>query len=86
MTLAEKIQTELIGSHYGSTTEMEEILTQIVGENVSWYDSNIDDGVDDDETEDMYVMRDAFSTDDDKINIRIYYGDMTGEITYVSVN
>lgn len=86
MTLAEKIQTELIGSRYGSTTEMEEILTQIVGENVSWYDSNIDDGVDDDETEDMYVMRDVFSTDDDKINIRIYYGDMTGEITYVSVN
>ena len=86
MTLAEKIQTELIGSRYDSTTEMEEILTQIVGENVSWYDSNIDDGVDDDETEDMYVMRDAFSTDDDKINIRIYYGDMTGEITYVSVN
>ena len=86
MTLAEKIQTELIGSRYDSATEMEEILTQIVGENVSWYDSNIDDGVDDDETEDMYVMRDAFSTDDHKINIRIYYGDMTGEITYVSVN
>ena len=86
MTLAEKIQTELIGSRYDSATEMEAILTQIVGENVSWYDSNIDDGVDDDETEDMYVMRDAFSTDDNKINIRIYYGDMTGEITYVSVN
>lgn len=86
MTLTEKIQTELIGSRFDSITETEEILTKLVGKNVSWYDSNIDDGVDDDETEDAYVMRDAFSTDDDKINIRIYYGDVTREITYVSVN
>ena len=86
MTLTEKIQTELIGSRFDSITETEEILTQLVGKNVSWYDSNIDDGVDDDETEDTYIMRDAFSTNDDKIIIRIYYGNVTGEITYVSVN
>lgn len=85
MTLTEKIQTELIGTEYDGVHPTEEILTKLVGRNVSWYDSNIDDGADDDETEDKYVMKSCFSTDNDDVIIRIYYGDVTREIGYVDV-
>ena len=83
--LEEEIRTALIGEYTG-INETEEILTKICGQNVSWYDSAIDDGVDDDEFEDEYLLRDCFSTADDKITIRIYYGDCTLKICYVSVN
>ena len=45
-----------------------------------------DDGVDDDECEDEYIMKSCFSTKDDKIIVRIFYGDVTEEIGYVSVS
>lgn len=83
--LEREIIKEFIGGKYDGITATEEILTEICGQNVSLYDSVIDDGVDDDETEDEYIMRDCFSTADDKITIRIYYGDVTEEITYVDV-
>ena len=86
MTLAEKIQTALIGSDYMGISETEELLSSIVGKNVSHYDTCIDDGADDDETEDQYVMRACFSTDNDDIIVRIYYGDVTEEIGYVDVS
>lgn len=85
MTLTEKIQTELIGTEYDGVNTTEEILTKLVGRNVSWYDTDIDDGADDDETEDKYVMKSCFSTDNDDVIIRIYYGDVTREIGYVDV-
>lgn len=80
-----EIQQEFIGGRYDGETATEEILTNIIGQSVEWYDTYIDDGVDDDETEDMYIMKSCFSTKDDKISVRIYYGDVTEEITYVSV-
>ena len=86
MTLTEKIQTALIGSDYMGISETEELLSSIVGKNVSHYDTCIDDGADDDETEDSYVMRACFSTDNDDIIVRIYYGDVTEEIGYVDVS
>lgn len=84
-TLTEKIQDELIGSKYGGCNWGEEILTNIVGKDMQLYDSCIDDGADDDESEDQYVYRDCFSTSDDSVIVRIYYGDVTKEIGYVDV-
>ena len=85
MDITEKIQTELIGSDYRGVGETEEILSEICGEPITWYDTCIDDGADDDETEDSYVMKACFSNRDDSIIIRIYYGDVTEEIGYVDV-
>lgn len=84
--LRNEIQREFIGGRYDGVTATEDILTNIVGKSVEWYDSVIDDGVDGDETEDQYVMKDCFSTKDDSVVIRIYYGDVTEEIGYVSVS
>ena len=84
--LRNEIQREFIGGRYDGVTATEEILTNIVGKSVEWYDSVIDDGVDGDETEDQYVMKDCFSTKDDSVVVRIYYGDVTEEIGYVSVS
>lgn len=86
MTLTEKIQTALIGADFPGVMETEQILSDIIGCPVQWYDTVIDDGADNDETEDQYVMRACFSTDRDDITIRVYYGDVTEEIGYVDVS
>ena len=85
MTLTEKIQTSLIGADFPGIAETEDILSDNIGQPVSWYDTVIDDGVDEDETEDQYVMRACFSTERDDVIVRIYYGDVTEEIGYVDV-
>lgn len=82
--ISREIQETFVNEFYDGVTYTEEILTEIVGKNVSMYDSKIDDGVDDDD-EDNYVMCDCFSTDDDSITIRIYYGDETRVIGCVDV-
>ena len=84
--IKQEIEQEFIGGRYDGVTATEEILTEIVGQSVEWDDTCIDDGVDDDETEDCYVMKSVFSTKDDKIVVRIFYGDVTEEIGYVSVS
>ena len=84
--IKKEIEREFIGGRYDGVTATEEILTNIVGKSVEWYDTVIDDGVDGDETEDQYVMKDCFSTKDDSVVVRIYYGDVTEEIGYVSVS
>lgn len=81
-----EIEQEFIGSRYDGVTATEEILTNIIDKSVEWDDTCIDDGADGDETEDSYVMKSVFSTTDDKIVVRIYYGDVTEEIGYVSVD
>lgn len=81
--ISREIQETFVNEFYDGVTYTEEILTEIIGKNVSMYDSKIDDGVDDDE--DNYVMCDCFSTDDDSITIRIYYGDETRVIGCVDV-
>ena len=86
MTLTEKIQTALIGADFPGVMETEQILSDIIGHPVQWYDTVIDDGADNDETEDQYIMRACFSTDRDDIIIRVYYGDVTEEIGYVDVS
>lgn len=80
-----KIETEFIGGRYEGDEETEKVLSKLVGRPMKCYDTCIDDGVDEDETEDEYIMKSCFSTEDDKIIIRIYYGDVTKEIGYVSI-
>lgn len=86
MTLTEKIQTSLIGADYPGTLETEELLTELIGKEMRCYDVVIDDGADDDETEDQYVMRACFTDDRGSITVRVYYGDVTEEIGYVDVS
>lgn len=85
LTFLGKVQNEFIGEHYQGDEETEHILTHIAGEPIKWYDTVIDDGIDDDDCEDEYVMRSCFSTEDDKIIVRIYYGDVSEKIDYVNV-
>ena len=81
-----EIEREFIGGRYDGITATEEILTEIVGQSVEHYDTYIDDGADDDETEDVYVMKSSFKSVDNNFVIRIFYGDVTEEIGYVSVD
>lgn len=82
--IKQEIEREFIGGHYDSVSDTEKILSKIVGQAVKYYDSGIDDGVDGDETEDTYVMKVCFTNEND-ITIRIFYGNVTGEIGYVNV-
>ena len=68
-----------------SEEEIEKDLTELVGCRVRCYDTKIDDGVDGD-SEDEYVMLSAFEIDNSNIIVRVYYGNNTGEIGYVSIN
>lgn len=81
--IEQEIIDKFIGSNYKGVTETKEILTKICGQDVSCYDSGIDDGIDD--SEDEYVMRDCFTTADNKMSIKINYGERTMDIGYVSV-
>ena len=84
--LTTKVQTALIGAKYQGCSWGEEELTKLVGKPMNQYDDCIDDGVDDDETEDQYVRKACFATEDNGLTIRIYYGDVTMEIGYVDVS
>ena len=83
--IKQEIEREFIGGHYDGINATEEILSNIVGQAVKHYDTCIDDGVDEDEAEDTYVMRACF-TNENNITIRIFYGDVTEEIGYVDVD
>ena len=84
--LTTKIQDALIGAKYQGCLWAEEELTNLVGHSVCQYDEVIDDGADDDETEDQYVMRACFEDEEQTMTIHIYYGDVTREIGYVDVS
>ena len=83
--LTTTIQTEFIGSKYFGADDACERLEAIVGKPCRCYDSKIDDGADDDETEDVYVMRDCFDFEDSNLIVHIYYGDVTREVGYADV-
>jgi len=84
-TLKEEIQTAFIGSKFLWIEEITHRLTEIVGKQARCYDKYIDDGADDDETEDQYVMCLSFEFENSDLTVRIYYGDVTREIGYVEV-
>ena len=83
--LTSEIQTALIGSKFGSIENMCDELYRIVGIKCNCYDVCIDDGADDDETEDEYIMRAGFEFEDNELYVRVYYGNVTKEIGYVDV-
>lgn len=75
---------EAIGSLDGyCSTDIEEIVTKIVGSPCSIYDEKIDDGAD---GEDDYVMKGCFEVKNSDLTIRVYYGNNTLEIGCVDVN
>lgn len=83
--VSDRVIGKFVGAKYqGESTTISE-LKEITGLEFTCYDAGIDDGADDDETEDKYVMKACFSTEDDHLFVRVYYGDVTGEIGYVDV-
>ncbi len=84
-TLKEKIETIFIGSDWKGEEETAEILKEIVGLKCECYDADIDDGVDDDESEDTYIMYASFRFENSPLVVRIVYGNVTEEIGDVEV-
>ena len=84
-TLKEKIETTFIGSDWKGEEETAEILKEIVGLKCKCYDAGIDDGVDDDESDDAYIMYASFRFENSPLVVRIVYGDVTEEIGDVEV-
>lgn len=82
-TIEEKIETSLIGTLF-DIERVKQTLEKVVGKPAKWVDSKIDDGTDDDETEDEYIMMDSF--DCGELYIRVFYGNNSFEITYVDIN
>lgn len=79
----EKLQRELLGAKFLGGKEMANEIASIIGQDVTWDDTYINDGADEDE-EDNYVMCALFDTDN--WTIRVYFGDVTEEIGYVWVD
>lgn len=84
--LTTKIQTAFIGSKWQGVLSTEEELKALTGLKCICYDHCIDDGADNDETEDQYVMRACFDFEDSPLIVHVYYGDVTREIGYVDVS
>ena len=74
--LTSKIQTTFIGSDWRGEEETAEILNEIVGLKCECYDADIDDGVDDDESEDTYIMYASFRFENSPLVVCITYGDV----------
>lgn len=83
--IKELVEETFIGANYNGDEETEKELSNLLGGKWRCYDTKIDDGVDDDETEDEYVMVSCFENEQGNVDILIYYGDVTDEITYVQV-
>jgi hypothetical protein len=83
--MEKKIRDYFNGREFTTEEDIEKELTELVGHKAHCYDTKIDDGVDDEDEEDEYVMLSAFEFDDINIIVRMYYGDVTNEITYITV-
>ena len=83
--MEKKIREYFDGREFTTEEDIEKELTELVGHKAHCYDTKIDDGVDDEDEEDEYVMLSAFEFDDINIIVRMYYGNVTNEITYISV-
>ena len=93
-----KIRNYFLGKEFSTEEEIEKELTELVGFKAHCYDTKIDDGLytdddyDDDYTDDdlndevdRYLMLSAFDFKGHNMIVRIYYGDVTSEITDVEV-
>ena len=74
-----EIYNALIGENID---DAEDILSQFG--KVRFVDESIDDGIDDDDSEDEYVMMRSY--DVGKIHVRIYYGDNSGLIGCINID
>ena len=82
--LTKNINKELIGARHLGVQWLKDVLNGIAGDTCDMYNSDIDDGADDD-SEDEYVMYDAFTFEKIKVDVIVYYGNVTREIGCVEV-
>ena len=82
--IEQEIRAEFTNYPFRGITDTEEFLSNVIGKNVSHYDTKFDDGCEDDEDDD-YVMKACFDTDDNEYTIHIYYGDNTEIVGCVDV-
>jgi hypothetical protein len=83
--IKELVEKTFIGAKYQGDEDTEKELGKLLGGKWRCYDTKIDDGVDDDETEDEYIMVSCFENEQGNVDVLIYYGDVTDEITYTQV-
>lgn len=83
MTIQEKLQTEFINTKFKGVEDMKEKVENLLNEKVLNYDTFIDDGADDDDDENDYIVRTWYKTK--SYMVRFYYGDINMIIGYVSV-
>lgn len=81
----ELVENNFIGADFQGEDETEKELSKLFGGKWRCYDTKIDDGVDNDETEDEYIMVSCFENEQGNVDVLIYYGDVTNEITYTQV-
>ena len=82
--LKDRIYDSLIGGCFTTEEDIENQLTELIGSKAHCYDTKIDEGLDD-EDEDEYLMLSAFEVDGFGESIRIYYGNITEEITHIDI-
>ena len=83
--IIEKIDDLYYNNKIGNLEDVEKQLSEIIGTKMVCYDTTIDDGIDDD-CEDEYIMKSCFSDEDDKIIVRIYYGNNSDVVTDYSID
>lgn len=81
--LKDRIYDSLIGGCFTTEEDTENELTKLIGSKAHCYDTKIDEGLDDEEDE--YLMLSAFEVDGHSETIRIYYGNITEEITHIDI-
>ena len=84
-SIKELVENAFIGTKYQDDETTEKELKKLLGSKWRCYDKKIDDGVDDDEAEDEYIMVSLFENKQGNIDVLIYYGDVTNEITYINI-
>ena len=81
--LKDKIYDDLMSEWFTTEEDIENKLTELIGSKAHCYDTKIDEGLDD--GEDDYLMMSAFEVDGYSETIRIYYGNITEEITHIDI-
>lgn len=78
--IEELVENAFYGTKYQDDETTEKELEKLLGGKWRCYDEKIDD-----ETEDEYIMVSCFTNKQGNIDVLIYYGDVTNEITYINV-
>ena len=81
--LKDRIYDSLICEWFTTEEDIENKLTELIGSKAHCYDTKIDEGLEG--APDDYLMLSAFEVDGHKESIRIYYGNITEEITHIDI-